>query len=150
MPRAEIATHQAKYTLEKLHAELGGKIKDNKAEAKRLMQSMKHVEAVLKLLIPGYSARSISVRRRAPNQWFKRGTVFRAALEVLRDATTPMSAAEIAKAMLDRKGIRDADHDAVRDFTGGVQASLHNNHGKTVAGTGHHPVRWALINSEVA
>ena len=73
MPRAGIATHQAKFTLEKLHAELGGKIKDNKREAKRLAQSMMHVEAVLKLLIPGYSARAISVRRRVPNPWFKRG-----------------------------------------------------------------------------
>lgn len=35
MPRAEIATKQAKFTLEQLHAELGGKILDNKAEAKR-------------------------------------------------------------------------------------------------------------------
>jgi hypothetical protein len=36
MPRAGIATTQAKFALEKLHAELGGKIKDNKREAARL------------------------------------------------------------------------------------------------------------------
>ena len=55
MPHAKIKTHQAKHTLEQLHAELGGKILDNRAEAKRLAQCMKHVEAVLKLLDPAYS-----------------------------------------------------------------------------------------------
>jgi len=45
MPRAEIATKQAKYALEKLHAELGGKIIDNKKEATRLAQAMLHVES---------------------------------------------------------------------------------------------------------
>jgi hypothetical protein len=42
MPRAEIATKQAKFTLEQLHAELRGKILDNKAQAKRLVEAMNH------------------------------------------------------------------------------------------------------------
>lgn len=57
-----------------------------------------------------------------------------------------MSAAEISKAMLNRKGIADPEQDAVRDFIGAVQASLHNHDGKSVVGAGHHPVRWALMN----
>src|SRR5258707_1554658 len=96
MPVAAIATTQAKYALEKLHAELGGTILDNKREAKHLAQCMKHVEAVLKMLEPGYSVRSISVRRRKPNPWFRRGTVYRAALDALRAAPGPMTAREIA------------------------------------------------------
>ena len=48
--RAKIATTQATHTLLQLHAELGGKIIDNKKEATRLAGSMRHVEAVLKLL----------------------------------------------------------------------------------------------------
>jgi hypothetical protein len=71
MTRARIATTQAKFALEKLHAELGGKIKENKREAKRLAQCMKHVEAVLKMLEPGYNVRPISIRRRKLNPWFK-------------------------------------------------------------------------------
>lgn len=47
MPRAEIAATQATFTLEKLHQELAGKIIDNRSEARRLAQSMRHVEAVL-------------------------------------------------------------------------------------------------------
>ena len=145
MPRAEIATHQAKYTLEKLHAELGGKITDNKAEAKRLMQSMKHVEAVLKLLIPGYSARTIAVRRRVPNPWFKRGTVWRSALDVLRQAEKPLSASEIAALMLVAKGVREPARDAVRDLESAVRSSLRNHNGKTVTRMDGRPERWKLV-----
>lgn len=148
MPRAEIATHQAKFTLEKLHAELGGKIKDNKAEAKRLMESMKHVEAVLKLLIPGYNARSIAVRRRKPNPWFKRGTVWRSALDVLRQAEKPLSASEIAARMVTAKGVQEPAHKAVRDLEGAVRASLHNHNGKTVTAIGGRPERWKIIAPE--
>src|SRR6266511_587441 len=104
MPRAQIATTQAKFTLEQLHAELGGKILDNKAQAKRLAEAMKHVEAVLKMLDRGYDVRPIAVRRRKPNPWFKRGTVFRCALDALRAAGKPLTTREIALAMLTAKG----------------------------------------------
>jgi hypothetical protein len=104
MPYARIATKQATFALEQLHAELGGKILDNKREAKRLAACMKHVEAVLKMLEPGYSVRGISVRRRKPNPWFRRGTVYLAALDVLRGAGQPMTAREIAAAMLAAQG----------------------------------------------
>ena len=60
--KAEIATHQAKFTLERLHAELGGKILENKKQAARLVADMKHVEAVLKMLDPDYDVRPIGIR----------------------------------------------------------------------------------------
>jgi hypothetical protein len=50
----------------------------------------------MKMLAPGFSVASIAVRRRKPNPWFKRGTVYRAALDVLRVAPMPMTAREIA------------------------------------------------------
>jgi hypothetical protein len=63
-------------TLERLHAELGGQILENKEEAQRLAGQMLHVEAVIKMLDPTYNLRRISVKRRQPNPWFKRGTVY--------------------------------------------------------------------------
>ena len=50
-------------TLERLHAELGGKILENKQEHENAGQ-MRHVEAVIRMLDPGYSLRAISVKRR--------------------------------------------------------------------------------------
>ena len=105
MPRAEILSTQAIHTLNQLHAELAGKLLDNKAEAKRIAAHMKQVEAVMKLLQPGYSVRSIAVRRRKPNPWFKRGTLFRHVLDVMREAAGPMTAREIADAVLAARGI---------------------------------------------
>src|SRR6266513_4907202 len=70
-------------TLERLHAELGGKILENKQQHANLAEQMRHVEAVIKMLDPGYSLRAISVKRRQPNPWFKRGTVYRRAVDVL-------------------------------------------------------------------
>ncbi len=55
----------------RLHGDLASKIDDNKREAKRLADSMRHVEAVIKLLQPGYNLRAISVRRRKPNRWVR-------------------------------------------------------------------------------
>jgi hypothetical protein len=145
MPHAKIATKQATYTLEQLHAELGGKIIDNKREGRRLVAAMKHVEAVLKLLDPAYSVRGLSVRRRKPNPWFKRGTVLRRVLDVLRAADGPMTAREIVQAMLVAKGIENAKPSDVRGLTGSVQACLQNHNGGTVRNVAEGmPGRWIL------
>lgn len=145
MPYAKIATKQAKYTLEQLHAELGGKIFDNKREAKRLAQAMKHVEAVLKLLVPGYDVRPIAIRRRKHNPWFKRGTVLRLVLDVLRTAKGPMTAREVVLAMLAAKGVKDAKPEDVRGLATTVQTCLAHHDGGTVrnVATGI-PGRWIL------
>jgi len=145
MPHAKIATTQAKHTLEQLHAELAGKIIDNKKEAARLVEGMKHVEAVLKMLDPDYEIQRIAVRRRKPNPWFKRGTVFRSALDVLRIADGPLTAREIGERMLLAKGIKDPDKKAARDLWGAVNSSLVNHRGGIVVQIGAlRPARWSL------
>lgn len=89
-------------TLERLHAELGGKILANKQEHDNLAEQMRHVEAVLKMLDPSYEVRRIAVKRRKANPWFKRGTLYRKALDVLRKATEPMTAKDAALRTLAR------------------------------------------------
>jgi hypothetical protein len=145
MPRATIATKQATYTLEQLHAELGGKILENKKEGRRLVAAMKHVEAVLKLLVPGYDVRPITVRRRKHNPWFKRGTVLRKVLDVLRAADGPLTAREIVQAMLVAKGVEDAKPKDVRGLVSTVQTCLHGHDGGTVKNVAEGmPGRWIL------
>jgi hypothetical protein len=51
-------------TLERLHSELGGQILENKTEALRLAESMRHVEAVIKMLDPTFNLRRIAIRER--------------------------------------------------------------------------------------
>lgn len=65
---------------------------------------MRHVEAVLKMFDPTFSVRAISARRRVQgNPWFKRGTLIRQALDVLRSAAGPLTVKEITDACLPRR-----------------------------------------------
>ena len=136
----------AVYALLKLHAELGGRINDNKREAAKLRANMKHVEAVLHLLKPDFNARRIAARRKNnPNPLFRRGTIFRAVLEALREAPEPMTADELVTALFQSKGIQEPSRDERRRMYGAVNSSLGNHEGKTVEATGVHPRRWRII-----
>jgi hypothetical protein len=132
-------------TLERLHAELGGQILENKQRHGELSDQMRHVEAVIKMLDPGYSLRAISVKRRQPNPWFKRGTVYRRAVDALRTATEPLTAREIAELVLAAANVTDPDKDAVADLTGSILASLRNHVGKgTQRANEGSPAKWRL------
>ncbi|WP_027052015.1 hypothetical protein [Mesorhizobium erdmanii] len=136
----------ALYALLRLHAEIGGRIKDNKAQALKLIEDMKHVEAVLHMLEPGFNARTIAPKRRNnPNPHFKRGHVIRAALGVLRAATAPMSAEEIGIALLRSKGVAEPTRAEIELMYGAVSASLKYNRDVTV----HEgrPRRWTLARA---
>ena len=145
MRSARIATKHATRSLERLHAELGGKILDNKREAKRLTQAMKHVEAVLKLLQPDYNLAPISVRRRRSNAWFKRGSLLRNILAVLRQAEQPLRAREITERMLKLRDVTDATPAATGNLTKSVLSSLqaYRSKGVVVSNDGY-PVRWSI------
>jgi hypothetical protein len=149
MPNASKATpsHPAVAYLVRLHADIGGRIEANRKEAARLAQDMKHVEAVLKMFDPEYSVRAISARRRVTgNPWFKRGTLFRAALDVLRAAQGPLTVREIADAILAAKGVQEATAKQRAGIEAGVRSSLESHAGKTVERVGEGvPRRWKLI-----
>jgi hypothetical protein len=138
--------HPAVAFLVRLHADIGGRINANRAEAKRLAEDMKHVEAVLKMFDPQFNARAIAARRRVTgNPWFKRGTLFRAALEALRDATGPVTVRELADAILAAKRITGATAKQHELLQQAVRSSLENHAGKTVERVGDGvPRRWAL------
>ncbi len=137
----------ALYALIKLHAELGYRITKNKAEAEQLRDDMIHIEAVLKMLEPGFSARRIAPKRRYnPNPLFRRGTIFRAALDVLRAAPGPMTADEIGMALLASKGVTEPSREERRRMFGAVDKSLQNNRGKTVEPDEGRPRRWRVVS----
>lgn len=147
MPHAFKATpnHPAVAYLVRLHADLGGQIQMNKDEAKRLAEAMKHVEAVIKIFNPDYNVRRIAVRRRQQtNPWFKRGTLFREALDALRKAAVPMTVREITDAVLTAKKIT-ANKRQWQGIEAAIRSSLEDNAEKGVARVGEGvPRRWRL------
>src|ERR1700681_4113331 len=143
MPRAEIASKQAVYTLGLLHAELAGKLLANKREAIRLRTAMMQVEAVVKMLQPGFKVASIAAKRRnKSNPWFKRGTLFRSAVDVLRRAEAPMTAREIADALVADNAPQATRKQAI-DLQAAILAALRKRDGAIVVGVGA-PARWQL------
>jgi hypothetical protein len=108
---------------------------------------MIHIEAVIRIFDPDYSVRAISARRRQrTNPGFKRGTLFREALGVLRTATAPMTVREITDAVLAAKGIGNADKRQRAGIEAGIRAAIEDNVGKIVRTAGEGvPKRWTLI-----
>lgn len=139
----------AVFALKRLHAELGGQIKDNRREAKRLAESMKHVEAVLKMLQPGFDVTSIAARRRYKTASpYKRGEVFRAVLEVLRAADRPLTSREISEMLLHKAGMTNPPLKQIRDMVGAVHTSLRNHEGKTIERVGDGmPAQWRIASA---
>ena len=97
------------------------------------------------MLDPSYSLRAISVKRGQPNPWFKRGTVYRRAVDVLRVATEPLTAREIAERVLAAAKVTNPNKAALADLAGSVLASLRNHKGKGIERTNEGaPARWKL------
>jgi hypothetical protein len=88
--------------------------------------------------------RAIAVKRRQPNPWFKRGTVYRRAVHVLRTNGEPLIAREIAERMSAAANVGNLKPEAVRDLTGSILASMRNHNGKGVRRVGASPARWQL------
>jgi len=139
--------HPAVAYLSRLHADIGGRILENKKQAHRLAADMIAVEAVIRMFDPAFNVRAISALRRVTgNPWFKRGTLFRHALEALRTAKEPMTVRELADAMLVTKGVT-ADKKQRNGIEAGVRCSLENHAGKTVERIGEgSPKRWKIAS----
>jgi hypothetical protein len=136
----------ALYALIRLHAELHYKIKQNTTEGHALRADMLHVEAVLKLLSPGFNVRTIAAKRKNnPTPLFKRGTLFRAVLGVLREATEPMTADAIGKVLFRSQGVQEPPKDQRARLYGAVNAALENARGKTVERDDSKPRRWSIM-----
>jgi len=136
MPSTQKASKQAVYTLGLLHAELAGKLLANVREAIRLRTAMLQVEAVVKMPEPGFNVATIAAKRRnKSNPWFKRGTLFRSAVDVLRRSAVPMTAREIAETLIAGKA-PEASRKQSKDLQAAILAALRKRDGAMVVGVG--------------
>ena len=141
--------HPTLCALKRLHAEIGGKIIDNRKAVKRLREDRRHVAAVIKMFSPGYDVRAIAARRTyKANPWFPRGKLFRSALDVMRASAEPLTVAQIVDRMLAAKGVASARSDQIRGMQSAVLASLRNREGKGSVSLADNrlPARWTLLD----
>jgi hypothetical protein len=146
MPLGKILPYHALKTLTQLHAELAGKIEGNRKSGDKLRAQMVQVEAVMKMLNPEVNLRGIAVKRRNQgNPWFKRGTLYRSAIDVLRVAGKPLTAREMAMAVLDGKTPTPTRKQEI-DIQAAILAALRNHAGKGVETVGEGRVaRWKIV-----
>jgi hypothetical protein len=122
---------------------------ENRQQAENLGQQMMHVEAVIKMLDPAYNLSRITVKRRQANRWFKRGTIYRKALDVLRTAEQPLTATDIAWKVFEAADIKAADKTAAATVAQAVLSSLSKHEGKGVQRTNEgKPAKWKLLEGE--
>ena len=127
-----------------MHADLTRKLaRPGDAERPSVRIDVWHLECVIRLLEPGVKIRQIE--RRKPNPWFKHGTIFPAAVEVLRAAGRPMHTREIVHAIIERRGIRP-DILSVADLVKSVERSLRFHQGRSIVAVGSRPVHWKLAD----
>lgn len=147
MPIGRILPYHALKTLTQLHAELGGKIETNRKSGDKLRAQMVQVEAVIKMLSPDFNLGQISPKRRViGNPWFKRGTMFRSAVDVMRRAGKPMTCREITDAVLDGKTPKPTRKQEI-DVQAAILGALRKRDGGMVVGEGS-PAKWQLVDSQ--
>jgi hypothetical protein len=95
------------------------------------------------MLQPGFNVASIAAKRRnKSNPWFKRGTLFRSAVDVLRRSAVPMTAREIAETLIAGKA-PEASRKQSKDLQAAILTALRKRDGAMVIGDGA-PARWRL------
>lgn len=85
-------------------AELAGRIEQCHRELERLVADVSCLDGSLKLFAPDYKLEGIRAKKpRQRNQYFHPGECQRLVLEIFRDAEVPLSARQIAEALVERK-----------------------------------------------
>lgn len=87
-------------------SELAGLIQHYQQEINRISGDLGHIDAAIKLFNPEYDLRTISAKaHRERNQYFKPGELGRLILDILRNASEPMTSRQIACSVLDAKSL---------------------------------------------
>jgi hypothetical protein len=90
----------AAYALLRLHAEIAGEVVKHKNKQRRLRRDMEKVRAVIRMLEPKIGRiPTKAIVRRKPNPWFKHGTLYPAAVAIIKAAGRPLHAMEITWAL---------------------------------------------------
>jgi hypothetical protein len=138
----------AKHALLEMHATLAGEMQKSNEHFFKIVKEMRAIESVIKMMDPDFRINRIAVRRQQPNTWFKRGTISRVCLEVLRQAGQPLTVREIIDRALTSKGF-DPNAERAAKVKVVFHNALRNHVGKAVRVIHDGPVvRWELANKD--
>lgn len=96
-------------------AELAGEIEGLERQADQFRADLLHIDAAIRIFAPDYRPNEIRPKaKRMKGEWFAHGELMRLVLETLRKASDPMTAKEIALALMAHKGFDTSDERTVR------------------------------------
>lgn len=111
-------------------AELAGEIRALEARLEQLRSDVLHVDATIRIIDPAYQVDAIVPKVRRPRRdWFGHGELLRLVLETLRKAQEPLTAREIALALMERKGFDANDAATVRLVERRVDSTVRRREG---------------------
>lgn len=133
--------------LHRLYAELAGELRHKEAERDAIVENLRSVERVIKLVEPDFDAKRVMPLRRQRPQLFPRKAAqySRLAIEILRGADRPLSVEQIVSTMVQQDRWSGISHEDVVRMRNAVRSWLTYNAGKIVVAHGRYPSRWTLI-----
>ena len=98
-------------------SELSGEIERSQQQLRQMIMALEHLDKTLLMFAPEYKIEGIKPKQfRAPSEWSKRGEMKRRVLEILREATLPMTSRDIAMVMISERGL-EQDEATIRTMS---------------------------------
>lgn len=128
------------------YAEILGQLKQAERQANSHSQSLAHIEAVIRLYSPEWTADGVKARKpHKPPRWPNRGAGMRTALSILRDAPEPLTTRQIVLMVLDKLNMPEPDYDDLKLICSSFNSALRNKAARGgVTLIDGCPKRWTL------
>jgi len=134
--------------LSRKRAELAGDIENTQAKLRKMILDLESLDKTLLMFDPEYEVASIKPKGfRPPQDWSKRGQMTRLILGILRKATEPMTAQDIAVQLIIERALDRDDVKLQRLMTKRVGVALRGQRDKGITRSMPGPgmcVLWAL------
>ena len=129
------------------HAEIEGEIMALNKKLRSLSEQKASIALSLKTFDPNYKHRLLpSIRPKSKSRIFPHGTFARGILEVMRDASCPLTVREITNRLLAKYGIELSDTADVNFVLEKVRKDLHRRKGRLFASESDGAATlWALM-----
>src|SRR4029077_1157697 len=104
--------------LVKRRAELVGEIEHSQLHTRKLLEDLDHLDATIRQFDPDYKVEEIKPKGfRPPSDWAGRGEMSRVVLDVLRRTKEPLTTQDIAKEIMNARGLPVKDVKLLRKMT---------------------------------
>lgn len=113
----------------------------------KLNDLVMHTEAIFGEVNPDWDPETVTaVKPGTYNLPFEIGTATREALSILRETGIPSTSRQLAKNVLERQGIHDAEWTVVDSVRGAIDVSFRKKRDKYVKGEGSWPIYWSILD----